>query len=321
MVAFGLALSSEEHGPTDLVELAVTAEATGFHFVSVSDHFHPWLNDQGHSPFVWTVIGAIAARTTRLGVGTGVTCPIMRIHPAVVAQAAATTSLFLPDRFVFGVGSGEALNEHIGGDRWPPADIRLEMLEEAVGVIRQLWTGESITHYGTHYTVEDARIFDPPTSSVPIVVSAFGPNAARVAARCGDGLWMSTPDPAVVEEFFDHGGRGPVFGQISCCYDRDPEVAAKTAHKYWRTAGVPGQLSQDLPTVAHFEMASSSVQVEDMPELMPCGPDLDPIVDRARQAFEAGVDHLYFHQIGPRQDEFLRAWEAELRNRVSAAAA
>jgi G6PDH family F420-dependent oxidoreductase len=195
------------------------------------------------------------------------------------------------------------------------------MLEEAVGVIRKLWTGESITHYGRHYSVEDARLFDPPASSVPIVVSAFGPKAARVAARCGDGLYMSTPNPSVVEEFFEQGGGGPIFGQITCCYDRDRESAAKTAHRYWRTAGVPGQLSQDLPTVAHFEMASSSVKVEDMPDLMPCGPDLDPIVEKAREAFEAGVDHLYFHQVGPRQDEFLRVWESELRDRVSAAVA
>jgi G6PDH family F420-dependent oxidoreductase len=199
--------------------------------------------------------------------------------------------------------------------------MRLEMLEEAVGVIRKLWTGESVTHYGHHYTVEDARLFDPPTSSVPIVVSAFGPKAAQVAARCGDGLFMSSPDPSVVQEFFERGGSGPVFGQISLCYDRDRDAAAKTAHRHWRTAGVPGQLSQDLPTVAHFEMASSSVQVEDMHELMPCGPDLEPIVEKARAAFEAGVDHLYFHQVGPRQDEFLRVWNEVLRDRVTAAAA
>jgi G6PDH family F420-dependent oxidoreductase len=227
----------------------------------------------------------------------------------------------LPDRFVFGVGSGEALNEHITGVRWPPADLRLEMLEEAIGVIRKLWTGESITHYGRHYTVEDARLFDAPASSVPIVVSAFGKKAAKLAARCGDGLWMSTPDPEIAEEFFSNGGSGPVFGQLSFCYDRDRDVAARMAHRCWRTAAVPGQLSQDLPTVAHFETATSSVRVDDMPDLMPCGPDLEPIVERARAAIEAGVDHLYFHQIGPRQDEFLRIWDAELRDLVTAAAA
>ena len=321
MVAFGLALSSEEHGPSQLVELAVAAEQAGFHFVSVSDHYHPWLNDQGHSPFVWTVLGAIAARTAKLGVATGVTCPTVRIHPAVIAQAAATTSLLLPDRFVFGVGSGEALNEHILTDRWPPADVRLEMLEEAIGLIRDLWRGESITHYGKHYSVEDARLFDPPSSDVPIVVSAFGPSAAKVAARCGDGLWMATPDPDVARKFFESGGGGPIFGQISCCYDTDAANAAKTAHHYWRSAGVPGQLSQDLPTVAHFEMATTKVTVEEMPEHMPCGPDLEPIVERAREAIEAGVDHLYFHQVGPRQDEFLRVWQSELHERLSAVAA
>ena len=278
MVALGLALSSEEHGPSQLVDLAVAAEHTGFDFVSVSDHYHPWLNDQGHSPFVWSVLGAIAASTTHLGVGTGVTCPTVRIHPAVIAHAAATTSLLLGERFVFGVGSGEALNEHILCDRWPPAPVRLEMLEEAVDLIRALWSGDSITRYGKHYSVEDARIFDPPEHDVPIVVSAFGPAAAKVAARCGDGLWMATPDPDTVKEFFETGGAGPIFGQISCCYGSDAAEAAKIAHHYWRTAGVPGQLSQDLPTVAHFEMASSKVTVEAMPDLMPCGPDLDPIV-------------------------------------------
>jgi G6PDH family F420-dependent oxidoreductase len=318
MVAQGLALSSEEHDPAQLVELAVNAERCGFDFVSVSDHYHPWLNDQGHSPFVWSVLGAIAARTTTLRVGTGVTCPTVRIHPAVIAQAAATTSHLLPDRFIFGVGSGEALNEHILGDRWPPAPVRLEMLEEALAVIRALWSGESITHYGKHYTVEDARLFDPPPFDVPIVVSAFGPAAAKVAARCGDGLWMATPDPDVIREFFEMGGAGPILGQISCCYDADAASAAKIAHRYWRTAGVPGQLSQDLPTVAHFETASSTVSVDDMPGLMPCGPDLDPIVDQARTAIEAGVDHLYFHQVGPRQDEFLRVWQSQLHERIDA---
>jgi coenzyme F420-dependent glucose-6-phosphate dehydrogenase len=321
VVALGLALSSEEHGPAALVDLAVTAEHAGFDFVSISDHYHPWLTDQGHSPFVWSVLGAIAARTAHLRVGIGVTCPTVRIHPAVIAQAAATTSLLLPDRFVFGVGSGEALNEHILGDRWPPADVRLEMLEEAVGLIRSLWSGDSITHYGKHYSVEDARIFDPPEHDVPIVVSAFGPSAAKVAARCGDGLWMSTPNPDVVKEFFGNGGAGPVFGQITCCYGNDAAAAAKIAHRYWRSAGVPGQLSQDLPTVAHFEMATSNVTVEEMPGLMPCGPDLDPIVEQALEAFRAGVDHLYFHQVGPRQEEFVDVWKSDLRDRVVEAAA
>ena len=321
MVALGLALSSEEHGPRRLVDLAIAAEDAGFDFVSISDHYHPWLRDQGHSPFVWSVLGAIAASTTRLGVGTGVTCPIMRTHPAIVAQAAATTSLLLPGRFVFGVGSGEALNEHILAGRWPPAEIRLEMLEEAIALIRDLWTGESITHYGRYYTVEDARIFDAPEQEPPIVVSAFGPLAAKLAARSGDGLWMSTPDSDVAKQFFSEGGAGPVFGQISCCYDDDVATASKIAHQYWRTAGVPGQLSQDLPTVAHFEMASSNISVDKMPELMPCGPDLDPIVEKARDAIETGVDHLYFHQIGPRQDEFLRVWRDELGERIAAVAA
>ena len=183
MVSFGLTLSSEEHAPGRLVELAVAAEARDFDFVSISDHFHPWLSDQGHSPFVWAVLGAIAAKTSRIRVGTGVTCPTVRMHPVVVAQAAASTSLLFGDRFTFGVGSGEALNEHVVGKRWPPIELRLEMLEEAIGVIRALWTGESVTHYGKHYTVEDARLFDAPKGDLPLVVSAFGSTSAELAAR------------------------------------------------------------------------------------------------------------------------------------------
>ena len=159
-ISFGLALSSEEHSPTRLVEIARLAEESGFDFIGISDHYHPWLSVQGHSPFVWSVLGAIAQSTERLHVGVGVTCPTVRIHPAVLAQAVATTACLLPGRFTWGVGSGEALNEHILGDRWPPAPMRLEMLEEAIEVVRQLWTGESITFYGKHYTVENARIFD-----------------------------------------------------------------------------------------------------------------------------------------------------------------
>ena len=318
MVSFGLTLSSEEHAPGRLVELAVAAEARDFDFVSISDHFHPWLSDQGHSPFVWAVLGAIAAKTSRIRAGTGVTCPTVRMHPVVVAQAAASTSLLFGDRFTFGVGSGEALNEHVVGKRWPPIELRLEMLEEAIGVIRALWTGESVTHYGKHYIVEDARLFDAPKGDLPLVVSAFGSTSARLAARCGDGLWMSTPQAEVVDAFERAGGKGPVFGQISLCYAKDEQIGRKIGHRYWRTAGVPGQLSQDLPTVSHFETASSTVTEDEIPEHFPCGPRLEPIVERAQAAVAAGVDHLYFHQIGPDQDGFLEFWNASLRRELEA---
>src|SRR5690606_10341124 len=174
-------LSSEEHPPERLVQLAAEAESRGFDFVSISDHYHPWVGEQGHAAFVWSVLGGIAASTSSIEVGVGVTCPIMRIHPAVLAQAAATTARLFGGRFVFGVGSGENLNEHILGDRWPPADVRLEMLEESIEVMRELWKGGSVTHRGTYYTVEDARVFDLPDASIPVLVSAFGEASAKLA--------------------------------------------------------------------------------------------------------------------------------------------
>ena len=315
---FGLTLSSEEHGPRRLVDLAALAEDHGFDFVSSSDHFHPWIDAQGHSPFVWAVLGAIAERTTTIGVVVGVTCPTTRIHPAVLAQAAATCAQLLEGRFTWGVGSGEALNEHILGDRWPPADVRLEMLEEAIAVIRRLWTGDTITHRGIHYTVENARLYDPPDHPVPIVVSAFGPQATEVAARAGDGLWMTGPDADTVTRWRDAGGEGPVYGQLTLCWANDRDDAVKTAHRIWPNSGVPGQLSQDLATPAHFEQAVSNVTPEMVAQSVPCGPDPEPILARIDEMVRAGVDHLYLHQIGPDQEGFCTFWSNAIRPAVSA---
>lgn len=318
---FGLALSSEEHGPRELIELAMAAEEVGFDFVSISDHYHPWLTDQGHSPFVWAVLGAISERTTRLQVATGVTCPTFRMHPAIVAQAVATTARLFGDRFLFGVGSGEALNEHITGQRWPPADLRLEMLAEAIEVIRRLLSEDSVMHRGKHYTVENARIFDKPEHSIPILVSAYGQKAAELAADAGDGLWMSTPNREAVQCFHARGGSGPVFGQLTLSFGADSDEAQRIAHRYWRSTTVPGQLSQDLPTISHFEIATQGVTVEQMGDELPCGPDLGPVVAMARDAMAMGVDHLYFHQVGPDQSAFLRAWQTELLPALRQAAA
>jgi len=201
MTSFGYTLSSEEHTPSTLVANAVRAEALGFDFASISDHFHPWVTAQGHSAFVWSVLGAIAASTDRMSVGIGVTCPIMRVHPAVVAQAAATTSLLFDGRFFLGLGTGEALNEHIIGRRWPAPGIRREMLDEAVLVISALFTGETIDHRGEFYEVENARLFDPPASDVPLVISGFGPAAAQQAGKIGDGYWGNAPDPELLAAF------------------------------------------------------------------------------------------------------------------------
>jgi G6PDH family F420-dependent oxidoreductase len=312
MTSFGMTLSSEEHPPRRLLEIATLAENTGFEFVSISDHYHPWIDAQGHSPFVWSMLGALAERVD-LQVGVGVTCPIVRIHPAILAQATATTATLFEGRFVWGVGSGEALNEHILGDKWPPAPTRLEMLEEAIEVIRELWKGEDTSHHGRYYTVENARIYDPPEPVPPIVVSAFGPKATEVAARVGDGLWLTSADEDAIKNWKDAGGRGPIYAQMTLCWAPTEDEAVETVHRIWPNTGVPGQLSQDLPTPAHFEQAAQMVKRDDIASSTPCGPDAGAVLDQVRAMQDAGIDHIYFHQIGADQEGFCRFWTEELQ--------
>ena len=285
--------------------------------MSISDHFHPWLDDQGHAPFVWTMLGALAERTKSLDVVVGVTCPIMRIHPVILAQATATTAHLLGKRFTWGVGTGEALNEHVLGDKWPPAPERLAMLDEALGVIRQLWSGEEISTKGEYFTVENARIYDVPPNDIPIVVSAFGDKSAQLAARIGDGLWTTGGASETIETWKAAGGSGPVYSQIDVCWADDESDALDTVEGVWRTAGVPGQLSQDLPTPAHFEMAASVVRREDLAGSVLVGPAEEQFVKQARAALDAGVDHLYFHQIGDDQEAFCEAWASRLAEQLA----
>jgi G6PDH family F420-dependent oxidoreductase len=316
MTSFGLTLSSEEHPPRRLVELGALAEEHGFDFVSISDHFHPWVDAQGHSPFVWSVLGALAERTSAIDVAIGVTCPIMRIHPAVLAQAAATTGQLLDGRFTWGVGTGEALNEHITGQRWPVAPDRIDMLAEAIDVIRQLWTGEDVTFRGEYFTVENARVYDPPAHDIPIIVSAFAPQAAKMAAAVGDGLWTGG-GADVIETWKEAGGAGPVYSQISLCWGADEDAAVELAHRVWPNSGVPGQLNQDLPTPTHFEQAASIVTKEMIKDSMACGPDVERIVSEIRDAIASGVDHVYLHQIGDDQEGFCKVWSDEIKPAVS----
>ena len=313
MTAFGYTLSSEEHAPTDLVRNASRAEEVGFDFLSISDHYHPWVSAQGHSPFVWSVLGAVAHATERVEVAVGVTCPIVRIHPAVVAQAVATTSLLFDGRFVLGVGTGEALNEHVLGHRWPRPEVRLAMLEEAVEIMRALWTGDTVDHHGSFYEVENAKLFDAPASTPPVIVSGFGPSAAELAGRIGDGYWGHSPEPTLLEAFERAGGKGPRYAQLNLCWAESADTARRTVHEIWPNGGVPGQLSQDLPTWTHFEEASSLVTEEIATGSVPCGPDPEPLVESVQEFVEAGYDHLYFHQIGPDQEGFFRFWSEELQ--------
>jgi G6PDH family F420-dependent oxidoreductase len=313
MVELAYALSSEEHDARTLVATAQRAEQAGFGSVWISDHYHPWIDRQGQSSFVWSVIGGIAA-TTELTVTTAVTCPLVRIHPAVIAQATATSSNMLPGgRFRFGVGTGEALNEHILGDRWPPADVRLDMLAEAVEVIRALWTGEDVTHRGDHYTVEQARIYTTPDGPIPVLVSAFGPKAVDVAAEIGDG-WVTTgPDADLLARYRGAGGSGPALGAVKVCWGEDEGDARKLAYELWPTSGVPGQLSQDLPTPTHFEQAASMVTEEAANKGTPCGPDPEAYIAAVGEYADAGFDEVALTQIGPEQEGFFRFYERELK--------
>ena len=317
MTHFGYTLSSEEHAPRDLVEHAARAEAAGFGFASISDHYHPWVSAQGHSGFVWSVLGGIASRTERMRVGIGVTCPILRIHPAVIAQAAATTSLLFDGRFFLGLGTGEALNEHITGVRWPPPAVRRDMLEEAVVIVRALFTGETLEHRGVHYEVDNARLFDPPDTELPLVLSGFGTDAATLAGRIGDGYWGNAPDRDLLDAYERAGGSGPRYAQLNLCWAPTVEEARRTAFETWPNSAVPGQLSQDLPTWTHFEQATEIVTEDDATKHVPCGPDVaDELVETVGTYVDAGYDHLYFHQIGPDQDGFFRYWESTLRDRL-----
>jgi G6PDH family F420-dependent oxidoreductase len=303
----GLALSSEEHPPGALVDQAVRAEAAGFHALWISDHYHPWNDEQGHSPFVWSVIGALA-RATRLPIITAVTCPTIRIHPAIVAQAAATSAILTDGRFVLGVGSGEALNEHILGDAWPEADVRLEMLEEAVDVMRALWAGGQVSHQGEHYRVSNARIYDLPERPPPVYVSGFGPKAVRLAARIGDGFCTTTPDAEMIGLYRSEGGTGPVQAGAKVCFGRDERAARATAHRLWPNIGLPGELAQILPTPPHFEQAATLVTEDAVAATVPCGPDIEHHVEKLMAFQAAGVEELFVQQIGPDQGPFFDEW-------------
>jgi G6PDH family F420-dependent oxidoreductase len=313
----GYFLSCEEYGPHELVRQARLAEAAGFDRVWISDHYHPWVDAQGESPFVWSMIGAIAAATDRLHVTTGVTCPTIRIHPAVIAQAAATSAVLLDGRFSLGVGSGEALNEHILGDKWPEADVRLEMLEEAIEVMRLLWQGGSQSHRGPHYTVENARIYTLPERPPEILVSGFGPKAVDLAARVADGYVAVMPEASFVERYRSGGGKGIIQGGTKVCWGPDEAECVKTVHERWPNEVLPGELAQILPTPAHFEQATELVTEEMIAESVPCGPDIEKQIASFQEFADAGFDELYIQQIGTRHDDFFDVYAREVLPRFS----
>jgi coenzyme F420-dependent glucose-6-phosphate dehydrogenase len=317
MVELGYKLSSEEHGPRALVDHSARAEAAGFSFGLISDHFHPWIDKQGESPFVWSVVGAIAQNTTVLKLGTGVTCPTIRIHPAIIAQAAATSAALMPRRFFLGVGSGENLNEHILGDAWPAASVRLEMLEEAIGVIRLLWKGGLQSHHGKHYTVENARLYSLPEEPPPIYVAASGSKATELAGRAGDGMIGVAPDKDTIEQYESAGGRGKSkYAEVQVCYHEDEKEAQKIATEWWPNIAMGGQLGQDLALPSHYEAIADLVSQEDVAKTVACGPDPEKHLDAIQRFIDAGYDHLAVHQIGPHQEPFFSFYETQILPRM-----
>lgn len=313
MVEIGYAISSEEQRPEGAVRWASAAEQAGFPFALISDHYHPWTDSQGQSGFVWGMIGAIAQSTSRLRLGTGVTCPLIRIHPAVIAQAAATSACLMPGRFFLGVGTGEALNEHITGEKWPPLQVRQEMLEEAIDIIRELWSGELTSYRGGYYTVENARIYSLPEGLPPIFVAASGTDSASLAGETGDGLIGTAPKQEVLRAFEEAGGGGkPRYGQVTVCWAEDEATARRTALEWWPTAAVEGQLSQELALPQYFEAASSSVTEEQIGQVVACGPDPQKHIEQVQKYVDAGYDHVYVHQVGPDQAGFLEFYRREV---------
>ena len=318
MVKFGYKLCSEEHTPRELVRFGRAAEERGFAFAMISDHFHPWVDAQGQSPFAWSVLGALAEATTSLELGTGVTCPTVRFHPALVAQASATIAELAPGRFSLGLGTGENLNEHIFGDAWPGVATRRSMLREAVEVIRTLWSGDWVDHRGEHFRVERARLYTAPEEPPPILIAASGQRAAEMAGEIGNGLIGLAPDHELVTAFDGAGGTGqPRYAEITVCWGEDERAARETAATRWPNAGIPGELSAELPLPRHFEQAAGALTVDQLTEKIPCGPNVETHVETIKAYIDAGFDHIWFHQIGPAQEEFLTAYAEDVLPKVA----
>jgi coenzyme F420-dependent glucose-6-phosphate dehydrogenase len=301
----GYWLSSEEHDSNALVANARRAEEAGFDHLLISDHYHPWVDAQGESPFVWGVIGAIGATTSRITLGTAVTCPLIRIHPAIVAQAAATSQQLLGGRFFLGVGTGENLNEHITGEKWPRADERLEMLREAIEIMRKLWGGEYETYRGKHYTVEQARIYSLPDEPPPILVAAAQSEAAKLAGELGDGYMNTKADADAVKEYRAAGGKEPLYGKVTGCFASSEGEAKKIAKARGPNVALGGSLSQELALPRDFEAASQTVREDDFEDALVLGNDLDAWREKIGEYEQAGFTHVCLHDISEDQQGFI----------------
>ncbi len=313
MTEIGYALSSEENKPQRLIDLARQAEEAGFTFALISDHYHPWIDKQGQSPFVWSVIGGISQVTRRLRLGTGVTCPTHRIHPAIIAQAAATAACLLPGRFFLGLGTGENLNEHILGEGWEPYDRRLEMLEEAIEIVRTLWQGGLQSYEGHYYLVEKARVYSLPDQPPPIFMAAAGASSAKAAGAVADGLISTSPETEITQAFDQAGGKGkPRIGQVTVCWAKSEAEARHVAREWWPNAALTGELSQELPLPGHFEQAAQLVTEELIGESVICGPEAQRHIRAIQEYRDAGFEQVYVHQIGPEQAGFFQFYQREI---------
>ena len=313
MTRFGYTLMTEQSGPKDLVGYAVSAERAGFDFEVSSDHYFPWLASQGHAPYAWSVLGAVAQATERVELFTYVTCPTMRYHPAVVAQKAATLQILADGRFTLGVGSGENLNEHVVGGRWPTVSRRQHMLKEAIQIIRELFTGELLDWKGEYFEVDSARIWDLPETPVAIATAVSGDRSIDMFAPLADHLIAVEPNKQLVDAWHDARratglpGDVRVIGQIPICWDHDRDAAVRRAHEQFRWFGGGWSVNADLPTTAAFDAATQFVRPEDVAGSIPCGPDLDAIVEAVREYWEAGFTDIALVQIGDDgQDRFLK---------------
>jgi len=325
MTRFGYTLMTEQSGPKDLVRYAVAAENAGFDFEVSSDHYSPWLTMQGHSPYAWAVLGAVAQATTRVELATYVTCPTMRYHPAVVAQKSATLQLLSDGRFILGLGSGENLNEHVIGDGWPMVDVRQDMLVEAVKIIRELHTGEQVTWEGGYFRVDSARVWDVPDGGVPIGIAVSGPKSLELFAPLGDHVISVEPDAALIDGW--NSARDPsapssrAIGQLPICWGQDQDAAIWKAHDQFRWFGGGWSVNSDLPTPAGFEGASSFVRPGDVASSIACGPDLDELAESARPFIDAGFTDVAVVQVGDEgQDEFLQQVAEPLLEKLRALA-
>ncbi|HEY2579823.1 MAG TPA: LLM class F420-dependent oxidoreductase [Streptosporangiaceae bacterium] len=314
MTRYGYFLACEEYEPGELVRQAKLAEEAGFDALWISDHFHPWLDEQGQSGFVWSLIGAIS-QVTSLPVATAVTCPLVRQHPALVAQAAATSAILTGGRFTLGVGTGELLNEHILGGPWPGAEERLDMLQEAVEVIRELLSGRLITYRGRHYTVETARLYSLPETPPPVFLSGFGEKAIRLAGEIADGYMCVQPNADFVRLYRESGGgQRPVQGGIKVCWAPDENQARKTMRRLWPTDVIPGESAQLLPLPRHFSQLAELVS-EDMISA-PCGPDPDVHLNGVREYIQAGFDEVYIGQVGGNHEGFFEFYAQQILPRL-----